>query len=149
MMHQKLGAMKNKSYLVIFSVLCFTWTSQAQVKRSGKEDTLKTRIVTVFDYKPTVSDAKKLAESPSTIDTVLPKPQARFSFDTRQLTTSYTPDSIRAAKMKGEPLDPLFRSFVKGGLGNGINYMLDGYVDALRSRDGALGLHVHGKAPRV
>ena len=114
-----------------------------RVRRSGDEDTLRTRIVTVFDYKPTVSDAKKLAEKPTTVDTVLPKPEPRFAFETQQYGTTYVPDSIKAAKMKGEPLDPLYRSYVRGGLGNGINYSLDGYVNALRSRDGALGVDVH------
>jgi len=137
--------MKNKSILILLGAMLVGWASQAQVSRSGREDTIKTSQTTVFEYRPTVSDAKKLAESPSTIDTVLQKPEAQFAFETQQLQTTYTPDSIKAAKMKGEPLDPLYRSFVKGGLGNGINYLFDGYVNALRSRDGALGLEVHGK----
>ncbi|MEQ9187885.1 MAG: hypothetical protein RLP15_09125 [Cryomorphaceae bacterium] len=136
--------MKNKSIFLVL-VLLASFTSEAQIKRSGREDTIKTTQTTVYSYRPTVSDAKKLAESPSTIDTVLAKPEAQFAFETQQLQTTYKPDSIKAARMKGEPLSPLYRSFVKGGVGNGINYLFDGHINALRSRDGALGIEVHGK----
>jgi hypothetical protein len=126
------------------AILCQFSGLQAQVARSGKEDTLKTRIVTVFDYKPTISDAKKQSVSPVFRDTTLQKPQPRYAFERYQYPTIYTPDTIQAAKMKGEPLDPLYRSFVKGGLGNGVNYLLDAYVNAVRSREGALGVELHG-----
>lgn len=138
--------MKNRPLILAMAmVIIFTGTHAQRVTRSGKEDTLKTVQLTVFEYRPTVSDARKLAETPSTIDTVLPKPEARFSFETQQYNTSYTPDSIKAARMKGEPLEPLYRSFIKAAGGNGINYLLDGYVNAVRSRDGALGVEVHGR----
>ena len=118
----------NKHLTIFFIALGIGAHSQAQVSRSNAEDTLKTKIITVFDYKPTISDAKKLAETPSVIDTILPKPEAVYQFDTRMFNTNYVPDSINAAKMKGEPLDSLYRGYMKGGLGNGINYMFDGYV---------------------
>jgi len=135
----------NKHLTIFFIALGIGAHSQAQVSRSNAEDTLKTKIITVFDYKPTISDAKKLAETPSVIDTILPKPEAVYQFDTRMFNTNYVPDSINAAKIKGEPLDPLYRGYMKGGLGNGINYMFDGYVNSLRSREGELGVDLHGK----
>jgi hypothetical protein len=144
MMFQMLK-MNKRSLMIVAMVNAVAYGGFAQVSRTGDEDTLKTRIVTVLDYKPTVSDARKLTVAPTVIDTVLAKPEAQYTFESQQLETTYTPDSIRAAKMKGEPLDPLYRSYVKGGLGNGINYELDAYVNTLRSRDGALGVEVHGK----
>jgi hypothetical protein len=135
----------NKHLILLFVAFGMAVHSQAQVPRTGTEDTLKTRIITVFDYKPTISDAKKLSMVPMVIDTALSKPEATYLFDTRLFNTTYVPDSINAAKMKGEPLDPLYRGYVKGGLGNGINYMLDAYVNSLRSREGELGVELHGK----
>lgn len=134
-----------KHLTILIAALGISVHSQAQVSRSGSEDTLKTRIITVFDYKPTISDAKKLSVAPNVIDTTLPKPEAIYQFDSRLFNTNYIPDSINAAKMKGEPLDPLYRGYVRGGVGNGINYSLDGYVNSLRSREGELGVELHGR----
>jgi hypothetical protein len=132
-------------YIAVLALFTLPGLLRAQTARSGDEDTLKTRIVTVFDYKPTISDAKKRSEVPMVVDTTLPKPEPIYGFERYQLSTTYLPDTIKAAKMKGEPLDPLYRSYVKGGLGNGINYLLDAHVNALRSRDAALGVNVNGK----
>lgn len=135
----------NKALIISILTLCLVLDGRAQGGRTGEEDTLKTRIVTVFDYKPTVSDAKKLGSDPLVIDTNLEKPEAKYVFENMQYNTVYMPDTISAAKMKGEPLDPLYRAHIKGGLGNGVNYLFDGYVNSLRSRDGELGLALHGK----
>lgn len=122
-------------------LLCGSTSVFAQVQ---KDDTLKTRIIQVIDYKPTISDARKLTETPSTIDTTMDKPAAQYEFENRRIDLNYQPETISAAKMKGEPLDPLTRAYVKAGAGNGINYLLDAYVNTLRSRTGALGVGIHG-----
>lgn len=134
---------KKRTYVFIAAGMLST-AAYAQVNhRNGQEDTLKTRIVTRFEYNPTVSDAKKLAESPTVIDTTLPKPAVNYLFHSRQMETAYQPDTIQPATMKGEPLDPLFRNYVKLGAGNGINYLADVYLNTLRSRQGALGADLH------
>jgi len=134
--------MNKKGLYIALAVTLLSGAAYAQ-EETSTEDTLKTRILTVIGYKPTISDASKLSENPTVIDTVLEKPEARFEFDNRQIETTYTPDTIKAAKMKGEPLNPLYRSYVKGGVGNGINYSLDAYVNALRSREGSLAADLH------
>ncbi|MEZ4721592.1 MAG: hypothetical protein R2813_06900 [Flavobacteriales bacterium] len=116
----------------------------AQQKRTGNEDTLKTTIRTVFDYKPTIADARKLSEAPFTIDTVLPKPEPNYMYGSNRMETEFKPDSIQAAKMKGEPLDPLYRAYTRIGAGNGINYLGDLYVNTVRSRNGSMGIEAHG-----
>tara|TARA_B110000046_G_scaffold37634_1_gene41063 strand:- start:387 stop:2192 length:1806 start_codon:yes stop_codon:yes gene_type:complete len=115
----------------------------------GQEDDkytqLSTTVIKVNNYRPTISDAKKMAEIPSTVDTVLPKPSPAYLYGNDPVQTEFAPDSIQAATMKGEPLDPLYRAYVRGGAGNGINYLADAYVNALRSRDGSLGFELHGR----
>lgn len=117
-----------------------------QVKqRTGTEDTLKTSVPTFFDYRPVISSAVKLENQPNIIDTVVPKPVVTYNYERRQFETSYSPDTIEPAKMKGEPIDPLYRAYVKAGAGNGINYYLDGYVNTTRSRSASLGAEVHSR----
>jgi hypothetical protein len=136
--------MKN-TIIYTFCLLSFATSGMTQVtKRNGQGDTLKTTIRTVFDYKPTVSDAKKLTETPSTIDNTLPKPVPQYLYGANCLETEFLPDSIQAASMKGEPLDPLYRGYVRAGAGNGVNYLGDLYLNSVRSRNGALGLELHG-----
>lgn len=116
----------------------------AQVNgRTGTEDTLKTNILTVFDYRPTISAATKISERPSAIDTVPPVPVVRYAFLNRQYKTLFVADSVSPAKMKGEPLSPLYRGYARAGIGNGINTLGDLYINSLRSREGAFGLEVH------
>ncbi|MBT3648870.1 MAG: hypothetical protein HN542_11575 [Flavobacteriales bacterium] len=122
----------------------FVFGASTPFVQGQQDDTLKTRIIQVIDYKPTISDARKLGATPVTIDTTMDKPSAQFEFENRRIYLNYQPESIAAAKMKGEPLDPLTRAYLKAGAGNGINYLLDGYVNTLRSRTGALGIGVHG-----
>lgn len=116
-------------------------TATAQQDSTG----LNSTIFVATSYQASVSDARKLAEFPSIIDTTLPKPVPSYVFGDKPIDTSYQPDSILAAKMKGEPLEPLYRNYVRIGAGNGINYMGDVYVNALRSRNGALGVDLHNR----
>lgn len=128
-------------------VLCsltLSLSSLAQVNdRSGDEDTLKVTQITVFGYNPTISSAKKIATTPTVIDTIVEKPAVDYQFERRQFETSYSPDTISPAKMKGEPIDPLYRAYVKGGAGNGINYLGDVYINTTRSRKADIGLEIH------
>ena len=128
-------------YTIIFALIVQVGFGQDEVI----DKQLSTTVIKVNSYRPTISDAKKLAESPNTVDTVLPKPTPSYIYGNDPVQTDFAPDSIQAATMKGESLDPLYRAYVKGGAGNGINYLADAYVNALRSRDGALGFELHGR----
>ncbi len=128
-------------YTIIFALIIKVGFGQDEVM----DKQLSTTVIKVNSYRPTISDAKKLAESPNTVDTVLSKPAPSYIYGNDPIQTEFAPDSIQAATMKGEPLDPLHRAYVKGGAGNGINYLADAYVNALRSRDGALGFELHGR----
>jgi hypothetical protein len=134
----------NKQLIITITGLFFAVNVFAQTnKRTGDEDTLKNEMIIVVNYKPTIADAKKLVETPTVIDTVVAKPTVRYMFGNEQYTTTYTPETIKAAKMKGEPLDPLYRGYAKAGVGNGINYLADVHLNTLRSRNGALGFKLN------
>ncbi|GAB4374953.1 MAG: hypothetical protein Kow0075_01000 [Salibacteraceae bacterium] len=134
----------NKTLMALALTVCTSATVFGQVsKRTGNEDTLRTVVPTVFRYKPTISDAKKLREQPRPIETDVTKPQPQYELMARPLQVVYVPDSIRPAKMKGEPLDPLYKGYIKAGIGNGINYLGDLYFNSGRSRSGEIGFESH------
>lgn len=131
-------------------MMILTWSGlsgycQGDKNQKDTDRELKTTLFEKIDYRPTVSDAKKITNAPSTIDTILPKPAPQYLYGNDPIKTEFKPDSIEAATMKGEPLDPLYRAYTRGGAGNGINYTADVYVNALRSRDGELGVELHGR----
>jgi hypothetical protein len=135
----------NKHLTIVIGVLLFAYSAHSQTNtRTGDEDTLKNSMVSYISYRPTIADAKKLIEAPSVIDSSVPKPSVRYMYANEQYGTKYTPDTIKAARMKGEPLDPLYRGYAKVGAGNGINYLADIYLNALRSRDGSVGFKLNG-----
>lgn len=135
----------NKLFTLITGglVLSTNIFSQNLIQR-GTEDTLRNKMVTIVTYRPTIADAKKINESPSIIDTIVAKPKVRYMYDNEQFKTTYLPDTIKAAKMKGEPLEPLYRGYSKVGVGNGINYLADIHINTLRSRKSALGFKLNG-----
>jgi hypothetical protein len=130
--------------LLLVLVVSAAYSQEDKTKKDSNKE-LSTTLFEKIDYRPTVSDAKKLTETPSIIDTTLPKPAPQYLYGNEPVKTEFKPDSIEAATMKGEPLDPLYRAYTRGGVGNGINYLGDLYVNALRSRDGAVGLELHGR----
>ncbi len=138
--------MRKTAIVTSLAMSALVFHANAQVnQRTGKEDTLKTSVATFFEYRPVISSAKKLRSEPSVIDTTVPKPEVKYIYERRQFETTFSPDTIEPAKMKGEPIDPLYRAYVRGGAGNGINYLLDGYVNTTRSRKASVGLEVHSR----
>lgn len=136
---------KYKYSTLLLASMAMVGSAFAQQTQDDEAPDLSATVVKVNTYRPTISDAKKLREAPSTIDTTLPKPSPSYIYGNDPLELTYVPDSIKAARMKGEPLDPLYRGYTKLGGGNGINYMGDLYLNAVRSRKGALGLELHGR----
>lgn len=137
----------NKAITLVaaFAMVSALAIGQDDAKDPKDQNNLSTTVIAINSYRPTISDAKKLAESPSTIDTNLVKEEATYLFSNEKYQTQFVPDSISAAKIKGEPLDPLYRAYVRAGAGNGINFLSDVYIHSLRSRNSAIGLEMHGR----
>ncbi|MCO4805784.1 MAG: hypothetical protein KC456_04245 [Flavobacteriales bacterium] len=135
--------MNKKTILsILLPAIAFAGFAQEDEK---VDENLSTTVMKISTYRPTISDARKLAEKPTIMDTVLPKPEPSYLYGNQPVQTSFMPDSIQPARMKGEPLNPLYRAYARAGAGNGVNYLADFYVNALRSREGALGFELHGR----
>ncbi|GAB5538763.1 MAG: hypothetical protein Salg2KO_08660 [Salibacteraceae bacterium] len=117
----------------------------AQGDKNTSKNDLSTTVIAVNSYRPTISDAKKIAELPQSFDTNLVKQEPTYLYGNDPYQTEFKPDSISAAKIKSEAFDPLYRAYVKAGAGNGINYLSDIYIHSLRSRNAAIGFEAHGR----
>ncbi len=72
----------------------------------------------VRDFAPTVSDAVKMFQLPVLDDTSTYRPSFRYSVLDRVSSVTTKPELIGAASMNFRRSDLLYRSFVRGGVGN-------------------------------
>lgn len=80
---------------------------------------LKDTMVTVVKaFQPTIADAYKISAPPQVKDSVPPLPALHYSISPKKISTSFTVQTFKPAKMVGEPLTKLYNSLLKAGAGN-------------------------------
>jgi hypothetical protein len=95
--------------------------------------------IIVKDYKPVLGESLKISDSPEGDTSSVNPPAMNYDFRDKKLTSDYELSTIKAVKIKDEQLAKLYRSYIKLGLGNYTTYAGDLYINALRSKKGALG----------
>jgi hypothetical protein len=123
--------------LSFFLVLLFSGQMVAQ----NKDDQPKT--IVISEFVPAIkTDAKKISETPSILDTVVAAPSIEYKLAPRKFDTYYDVEQIKPAKMEGEPLNKLHHGSVTGGLGNYLSLFGEGFYSSTRSRDNSWGAHI-------
>lgn len=105
----------------------------------AQSDTIQKRIEVVRAYEPIVNDAFKINYLPIINDTV--KKTVRYNYELlpHHLSTLFSVKPIKAAKMVGEPLDELYNSFIRFGMGNFYTPLVEANYHNLRSKYGSYG----------
>ncbi len=96
----------------------------------------------VAPYQPTISDAFKINFAPVIDDTLTVNLAFDYSIRPRKVLTTYRPEPITPARMRGEPLARLQRGLIKGGYGSYQSPYFEGFYNTLRSNEYALGIHL-------
>ncbi len=125
--------MKNRILLLAFS-LPFV----AFAQRELPSDTFKV----VKDYQPVLIDAEKIRQEAVIDDTLKLETELEYRLIDRQLDVEYVPDTIKAARIKGEPLIKLYNGYARVGVGNALLPFAEVYYNNLRSSKYAVGGHV-------
>jgi hypothetical protein len=100
-------------------------------------------IIAGADPNPIIrSEVRKIPEVARTKDTVLPVPNFNYGIQSKKYSTSFGLDTIKAAKLGSEPLQKLYRTYTKLGVGNYSSMMGEFNVMSVRSKNGAWGMHV-------
>jgi outer membrane receptor protein involved in Fe transport len=100
-------------------------------------------IVAGTDPAPIIrTEVRKMPEVARTKDTVLPVPNFNYGIQSKKYSTSFGLDTILPAKMGSEPLQKLYRTYTKVGVGNYSSIMGEFNVMSVRSKNGAWGLHL-------
>ena len=135
-----MSSLKMKNIKLLFYILlCLpAFVLNAQEKL----DTLEAgSVLIVKDFEPTISDAYKLKSSPAIFDTLsIQKEELDYEILTKSLATQFQPGKLKAAKLKGEPLDKLYNAYARFGVGLYATTYGDLLVNNLRSKKSNFGL---------
>ncbi len=140
----------NKSFVIAVIAILAQFSGFAQ---RSNQDTLKSGdVYIVKEYQPRISDAFKLSENPKVLDTVINIGQdATYKVKDVQAETEFVTDPIKPAKMKGEPLNKLYRAYMLLGAGNNLSTRGEFVLNSTRSRKWDYGLKAwhHGSNGNV
>ena len=115
--------------------------SFAQEQTSGDDQEVGNKeYVIVKDYKPVLAESNKISETPSGDTSTFNIPSLQYPFTSRRAELPYETASINAVKIKDEPIQKLYRCYLKTGAGNYSKYLGELYINSLRSKKGDLGL---------
>ena len=99
----------------------------------------------------TKEDVNLRGEEAVTKDTVLPPPKFTYTLQTKRYATTIVIDTIRPAKLGSEPVQKLYRTYARAGVGNYSTIYGEFSAVSLRSKSSAWGIHFRhlsaGKGP--
>jgi len=76
------------------------------------------------------------------VDTVSIKPHFNYAIQPKKFETAYILRPINAANLVGEPLEKLYKSYLRLGMGNYLVPLAELNINSLRSRDKSFGLYL-------
>jgi hypothetical protein len=133
---QKRRIKKLQWFFVLLLVLGYFAAALAQ---TGLND-INLNAESVFE--PTIKDAVKLGDLPEIKDTVKKIANINYGIVSTPLVSKYEVIPIDAAKMQNEPLSKLYHSLLKVGMGTYTTPYGEFWINSLRTRDVAYGLHL-------
>ncbi len=114
--------------LVFFLLLVFSKTAFCQVKTYNEEIT----VVAPFD--PIIPDAFKISKNPGIDDTITTIPTMNYNIMPRIADVKPVIEPLPAVKLVAEPLNKLYRNYVRAGAGNYSALYGELFISSLRSK---------------
>lgn len=108
---------------------------------SAQEKSLKREVTLYNPYKPSLNQSAKIGYMPDMTDTAMFRPQFSYHVTATPFMPEYTVSPIKAATLQPDPLDKLYRSFVRLGMGSHISPLAEVSITNERSKKGALGFY--------
>jgi hypothetical protein len=107
---------------------------------------IKNKVYVESDYRPEIADADKIAVSPTVTDTVKLNTPVDYTVLPGRLKSDYALRPIKPAKMVGTPLDKLYNSYLRAGIGNYTSPVVEYSIQNLRSKEYAVGAYAFHKS---
>jgi hypothetical protein len=131
--------MKNIFRLFLLTVILSSAFLTSQGQSTGVEDET---IIVVKPYQATLSDAFKISEIPSRDTSKITVPELKYVINQSKAETDYTVPEIKPVKIKDEAIPKLYRSYLKGGVGNYATRYGEFFFNSLRSKNYTAGAHL-------
>jgi hypothetical protein len=129
-----------KKYLFIFLlVVCTLVRGYSQAAK--QEGELKREVTLYNPYKPSLQDAKKQNFLPEIKDIATVNQTFTYEVTSNPFSPEYNIIPIKPASLLSDPLPKLYRSYVRGGLGNNTTPLAEISIANERSKKGALGIY--------
>ncbi len=116
---------------------------------TGIHAQIKKDVYVTRDFQPVLSDEQKIDEIPTITEKLDLVPPPEYSVIPGTVQSNFRVKSIKAAKMVGTPLDKLYKSYIKVGIGNYWTPLVEYSIHNLRSQDYAVGAVVRHKSSRA
>ncbi len=127
-----------KYILLLFVAFFFKGFTNAQ--------NIKKEVYVVSTYRPEVADVDKISIMPSIADTIRLNTSIDYTVLPSRIQSDYSIRPIKSAKMVGTPLDKLYNSYLKLGIGNYITPLAEFSIHNLRSKEYAIGAYIFHKS---
>ncbi len=126
-----------KTLGLVLASACFLFPASAQQEIPYTEE-----ITVISPYKPMVAESFKISQNPRIEAQNLQKPELSYSIQDQLIQTTFDPQPIKPVSIVGEPIDKLYRNFIRGGFGNYVTPYLEFFAGSLRSKEFAFGAHL-------
>ncbi len=123
-----------KNLTILFTAIFCMQNIFAQVGSGDEVDVIS-------KFKPTLKESDKITMQPSINDTFFITPNLTYGIDSRIINLKYQPDTIAAARLRGEPLKKLNRVLLKMGYGNYNSPLGEVTINSLRHKTTAYSFH--------
>jgi hypothetical protein len=135
--------MKNISYIIIAILILSNNILQAQTRtKRNNGDTLRSDVIVVRAYDPTVPDASKIIFQPKISDSVNVNVKFNYYINAPKANAEFEIIPIKSAKMLPEPLKKLYQSNITLAYGNYNTPLIEYSFNSLRSKKYNLAIHL-------
>lgn len=98
-------------------------------------------VVVVKPYEPTLSDAFKISPLPKIYDSASVEPSFHYSILPVRVDAPFELKQIKPARMIGTPLEKLYNSYIRLGIGNYFTPVAEYNINSLRSKNRSVGAY--------
>ncbi len=125
-----------KKYFILIVIVLFSAPDMA-----AQQTPLKREVTLYNPYKPSLNESKKMNYMPDMTDTAQFRPKFNYNVTTIPFMPAFTVSPIKPATLQPDPLDKLYRSYVKLGFGSYVSPFAEVSITNERSKKGALGFY--------
>jgi len=135
-----MNAMQNLRPLILAGLIMITAFNNlhAQEKKKGYSE----EITVTAPYEPSVTDASKISFQPKISDTAIHFQKQSYLIRPFLMQTSVSIKPLDAARVSGESPKPLYRNYLKGGLGTNSSPYAEFFASSDANTDHLIAVHL-------